>query len=75
MHMDEHEQSQLPSFKYCPDPLKTGMIQQRQTTCPVCQQVRAYVYAGPFYAEADARGICPWCIHDGSAAASYQGTF
>lgn len=65
----------LPHFKYHPDPFATGMIQQKPTTCPVCEQVRAYVYVGPFLAKEEVEGICPWCIHDGSAAAKYQGTF
>src|ERR1700694_2069476 len=73
--MDRHEQSLFPSFKYHPDPLATGMIQQQQTICPVCQQVRACVYAGPFYAKENVEGICPWCIQNGSAAATYHGVF
>jgi hypothetical protein len=73
--MERHDQALLPTFKYHPDPLATGMLRHQSTTCPVCQQVRAYVYVGPFYAEAHVEGICPWCIADGSAAATYQGAF
>jgi uncharacterized protein CbrC (UPF0167 family) len=65
----------LPHFKYHPDPLATGNIQQRQTLCPVCEQVREYVYVGPFWAKDDVSGICPWCIKDGSAATKYRGAF
>lgn len=65
----------LPHFKYYPDPLATGTIRQRQTLCPVCEQVREYIYVGPFWAKDDVLGICPWCIKDGSAATKYQGAF
>ncbi|WP_201373855.1 CbrC family protein [Ktedonobacter robiniae] len=73
--MDRHDDLPLPFFKYHPDPLATGMIQRRQTTCPICQQVRAYVYVGPFYAEERVKGICPWCIQSGLAATMYHGEF
>ncbi|EAY26940.1 CbrC family protein [Microscilla marina] len=64
----------LPVFKYNPDPVRLGVIKKERTHCPVCQQERAYVYTGPFYTTAQVRGICPWCIKDGSAAQRFQGT-
>ncbi|EFH84468.1 CbrC family protein [Ktedonobacter racemifer] len=73
--MKRQEQSLFPTFKYHPDPLATGTIRRQQTSCPVCQQIRAYVYVGPFYAEENVEGICPWCIKDGSAAQTYHGQF
>ena len=67
--------NQLPDFKYHPDPIKTGVIEQEKTLCPVCNQEREYVYTGPFYNHQKAKGICPWCIKDGSAAKKYDGDF
>jgi uncharacterized protein CbrC (UPF0167 family) len=65
----------LPKFKYHPDPLDTGVVKAEATTCPVCSQRRSHVYEGPFYSKATVDGICPWCIHDGSAAKKYEGEF
>ena len=67
--------SQLPSFRYNPDALSLGIIKKESTHCPVCDQQREYVYEGPFFAEEEVEGICPWCIHDGSAAEKFKGEF
>ncbi len=65
----------LPNFKYHPNPVATGVINAGQTQCPVCNRQRSYVYEGPFYSREEVAGICPWCIHDGSAARKYHGCF
>ncbi|WP_286884515.1 CbrC family protein [Aneurinibacillus sp. UBA3580] len=65
----------LPYFKYHPHPIKTGAIKQEKTTCPVCEKERDYTYSGPFYSVEEVEGICPWCIHDGSAARKFDGEF
>lgn len=65
----------LPSFRYHPNPLVTGVIKAEQTQCLVCDRQRPYVYGGPFYSREKVSGICPWCIHDGAAAQKYHGTF
>lgn len=65
----------LPTFKYNPDPISLHVIKKEQTTCPVCEKVREYVYHGAFYTVEDVEGICPWCIKDGSAAKKYNGMF
>jgi uncharacterized protein len=60
------ESQPLPLFKYHPDPVATGSFEPREITCVCCGKVRAYVYVGPVYAEADVeKAICPWCIKDG----------
>jgi len=58
----------LPTFKYHPDPLATGMVVKSDTKCACCGNARGFIYTGPVYAaeEYDQR-ICPWCIADGSA--------
>lgn len=67
--------SDLPIFKYNPDAVMHGIIKKESVTCPICNEQRAYVYDGPFFAEEEVDGICPWCIHDGSAAVKYNGEF
>lgn len=58
----------LPHFKYHPDPVATGHIEESEIECACCGKVRGYVYTGPVYGEGDYDGrICPWCIADGSA--------
>lgn len=65
----------LPNFKYHPDPLSTEVIFYEKTHCPVCKKDRDYVYKGPFYSKERVKGLCPWCISDGSAAEKYDGEF
>lgn len=57
----------LPTFKYHPDPLRTGSIISSPDKCQVCGLARAYLYSGPIYAEDGPDAVCPWCIGDGSA--------
>lgn len=64
-----------PTFKYNPDPVSLNVIKKEPTTCPVCEKEREYVYHGPFYSVEDVKGICPWCIKDGSAAKNTMASF
>lgn len=43
----------------------------------MCESDRSYAYAGPVYSvvEIEDETICPWCIADGSAAASLDAVF
>jgi uncharacterized protein CbrC (UPF0167 family) len=67
--------SELPYFKYFPDPLKEGVIKEEKTLCTVCGNESVYVYVGPLYAIEGGEGICPWCIKNGKAAEKYDGEF
>ena len=67
--------AEIPYFRFHPDPLSTGVIEERSTRCPVCDLERPLVYVGPFYSVEELEGICPWCIADGTAAARHDGTF
>jgi uncharacterized protein CbrC (UPF0167 family) len=59
---------ELPTFRYHPNPLKTGRITKSDTVCASCNQARGYVYWGhPHGVEEYIDCICPWCIADGSA--------
>ena len=66
----------LPTFRYHPDPLKSGSIVESGQDCRVCGESRGYIYTGPVYCEEDVGDeICPWCIADGSASGAFDATF
>jgi uncharacterized protein len=65
----------LPKFKYNPNPFQLNVIKEEKTLCPVCKKYRDFSYVGPFYSIEEVEGICPWCIHDGSAAKMFDGEF
>ena len=68
--------SELPSFRYHPDPVATGSVLVGDETCGACQRPRGFVYQGPVYSESsDPPTICPWCIADGSAARQFDAEF
>lgn len=68
--------AELPSFRYHPDPVATGVIERRDRTCPGCGQVRGWVYVVAPYAEQELRErLCPWCIADGTAAERFSARF
>jgi uncharacterized protein len=58
----------LPTFKYHPDPIATGVIEPSSTVCRACNLARGYIYTGPVYGDQEFNDhICPWCIADGTA--------
>ncbi|MBZ5606979.1 MAG: CbrC family protein [Acidobacteriia bacterium] len=68
----------LPTFKYHPDPVATGSIQQSESPCLGCNRIRGYIYVGPAYSEKFhylSGSLCPWCIAEGSAAKRFGATF
>ncbi|HEY2786698.1 MAG TPA: CbrC family protein [Fimbriiglobus sp.] len=66
----------LPTFKYHPDPLATGSMEESDTECACCGKVRGFIYTGPVYAvEEYDQCICPWCIADGSAHEKLEASF
>ena len=66
----------LPSFKYHPDPVATGSIEESQAKCVCCGKSRGYIYAGPVFCEEELHEcLCPWCIADGSAHERYGAAF
>jgi uncharacterized protein CbrC (UPF0167 family) len=68
--------SGLPSFRYHPDPLATGVIEASAVRCACCGKQRGFIYVGPVYGEAELHeSICPWCIADGSAASKRGASF
>ncbi|QOG23992.1 hypothetical protein FOM02_41000 [Bradyrhizobium sp. SEMIA] len=68
--------SNLPSFKYHPDPVATGSVQKSDVQCICCGQARGYVYIGPVYAAEElCESLCPWCVADGSAHGKHGASF
>jgi uncharacterized protein len=61
--------TELPAFKYHPDPLATGSVIQSDAVCACCERARGFVYSGPMYTSEvrDVDTVCPWCIADGAA--------
>src|SRR4051812_34567039 len=66
----------LPVFRYHPDPVSTGSVEESATPCRRCERARGWIYTGPVFAieELDDE-LCPWCIDDGSAAATFDADF
>ena len=67
----------LPFFKYHPDPFATGTFRRldEPVFCPCCGRETYIVYAGPFYSEDEVNNLCPHCIASGAAAEKYSGEF
>lgn len=67
---------QPPTFRYHPDPVRTGFLRRSETTCAACGQKRGLVYTGPTFSKAEiVDELCPWCIADGSAADRFEAEF
>jgi uncharacterized protein len=66
----------FPDFPYHPDPRGTGSVSDSDARCRACGCARGFIYTGPVYAvdELD-EAFCPWCIADGTAAATFDAEF
>ena len=62
-------------FRYHPDPLASGSVTASDAECESCGRTRGYAYTGPTYAVDKVETLCPWCIADGSAAATFEASF
>jgi uncharacterized protein CbrC (UPF0167 family) len=67
--------SELPTFRYFPDPVAAGAVAPADDVCQCCERSRGWIYHGSFYSEQEIDDLCPWCIADGSAAARFDGEF
>jgi len=66
----------LPTFRYHPDPIRSGSIAPSTKKCQCCTRSRGFIYTGPAYAEEELDdALCPWCIADGSAAKKFDVSF
>ena len=66
----------IPTFKYHPDPLKTGAFSQGEAhTCGCCGRQTDIWYEQPFHSAQDVECLCPECIASGKAAEKFDGEF
>jgi|SRR5690606_7321712 len=66
----------LPTFRFHPDPVRSGSVARSDVLCEACGRTRGWAYAGPCHAETELDGrLCPWCIADGTAHARFDVTF
>jgi len=68
--------SNLPKFKYHPDPIGTGTFIVGETvSCDCCNKEVDVYYERPFYSVEEIIAICPFCIANGEAAKKFDGEF
>lgn len=65
----------FPAFRYHPDPIATGSVVADAGECESCGEQRGFVYRGPIYCVDEIEVVCPWCIADGRAAATFDASF
>ena len=66
----------IPTFKYHPDPLKTGAFSQGEAhTCGCCGKQTDVWYEQPFHSAQNVECLCPECIASGKAAEKFDGEF
>lgn len=66
----------LPLFRYHPDPVATGALENQSRTCRSCDTDRGWVYVlGAYGTDSLRDSVCPWCIADGSAAKEFDVRF
>ena len=67
---------ELPKFKYHPEPLVTGSIEESECICECCGKATGFIYTGLPYSEEDLEdSICPWCIANGDAHEKFDAEF
>ena len=68
--------SELPTFRYHPDPLATGSFKEGEPkTCPSCGEDHTVYYALRPYCVEEIRHLCPTCISTGRAAQKFEAEF
>lgn len=66
----------LPTFALFRDPVREKSFEVSTDVCEVCGRARGWRYVCNIYGEGDGEQcICPWCIADGSAAATFDCIF
>lgn len=68
--------TEVPNFKYHPEPLKTGAFKNDKTvTCECCKKLTDTYYTSPFHSKKMIKFLCPRCISSGLAAKKFDGDF
>ncbi|WBQ05322.1 CbrC family protein [Kribbella sp. CA-293567] len=66
----------VPRFRYHPDPVGTGEVITSDAPCRCCGRRQEFIYTGPVYAEEEVVDeLCLPCIADGSAATLFEAEF
>lgn len=74
---NQKQTSNLPRFRYHPNPLVTQAFKEKDIpeTYDCCGRPTNIVYTGPFYSVENINYLCPECIANGSAAQKFDGEF
>ncbi len=64
--------SELPRFRYHPDPIASRVLVPSARVCPCCGRKRGWLYVGPLYTLEEIEEVCPWCIAGGEAHARFD---
>jgi uncharacterized protein CbrC (UPF0167 family) len=76
MIREEKQMTDLPKFKYHPDPIKTGAFKTDKTVvCECCAKETNIYYSRPFYSIEEIEFLCPECISNGKASLKFKGEF
>ena len=66
----------LPSFRYHPDPIRTGAVKRSDVVCVCCGKTRGFIYTASVYCRQELNEqLCPWCIASGEAAERFEAVF
>lgn len=73
----DDERADIPYFKYHPNPFKTRVFKRLETAlaCECCDKPTKINHTLGIYAIKSVSCLCPNCIHNGSAAKKFNGTF
>lgn len=66
---------ELPRFRYYPDPVGGGSVEESAAVCGCCGRARGWIAAAAVYVDGTPRRVCPWCIADGSAELLWDAHF
>jgi len=64
--------TELPKFKYHPDPVYTNVFEPLDEICDCCGEKSHYIYTPAIYSRHDIDSLCPWCIANGKAQKKYD---
>jgi uncharacterized protein CbrC (UPF0167 family) len=73
--MEKAKYTDLPKFKYHPNPFSSGSLIESDGTCECCGLARGYMYEGPICCTAEVEQVCPWCIANDLATDKWGAEF
>lgn len=74
--MPTGEQTTIPVFRYCPNPIESGILTYgAPQECECCGEVVNVYSESGLYCIEDISLLCPTCIHSGEAARKFDGDF